>query len=294
LKSIPSALAVAHQTYGIEKGFIIMVIKENELNAIDQRLIEYGLWEDHKIKMVRMTLRQIHEQCWLDQDLKMRIGSEKSASTSSIASIVYFRAGYSPDDYPTEVEWEGRKLIEKSNAIKCPNISYHLAGTKKVQQVLTEPDQLERFISPSKAEKIRSSFAGLWAGNDKNAIAEALNNPSDYVLKPQREGGGNNFFGSEMVEKIEQSSGKELSSYILMKKLLPPKQNSILLFSGKSKYGATLSEWGFYGCYLGNGKDEVPILNTYAGHLVRTKFEGINEGGVTTGYACLSSPLLVD
>ena len=26
-------------------------------------------------------------------------------------SVVYFRAGYTPDDYPTEVEWDARKQI---------------------------------------------------------------------------------------------------------------------------------------------------------------------------------------
>lgn len=43
-----------------------------------------------------------------------------------------FRAGYAPEDYPSQVEWEARLLIEQSRAIKCPNIAYHLVGTKKV------------------------------------------------------------------------------------------------------------------------------------------------------------------
>ena len=43
-----------------------------------------------------------------------------------------YRAGYSPNDYPTSVEWDARILIEQSKAIKCPNIAYHLVGTKKV------------------------------------------------------------------------------------------------------------------------------------------------------------------
>lgn len=42
------------------------------------------------------------------------------------------RAGYSPDDYPSPAEWDARLLIEQSRAIKCPNIAYHLTGTKKV------------------------------------------------------------------------------------------------------------------------------------------------------------------
>lgn len=35
--------------------------------------------------------------------------------------------------------------MEQSSAIKCPSISYHLAGTKKIQQELAKPDVLERY-----------------------------------------------------------------------------------------------------------------------------------------------------
>lgn len=52
-----------------------------------------------------------------------------------INSTLQFRAGYSPNDYPSSSEWEARLLIEKSMAIKCPNIAYHLTGTKKVHMI---------------------------------------------------------------------------------------------------------------------------------------------------------------
>lgn len=35
--------------------------------------------------------------------------------------------------------------MEQSSAVKCPSISYHLAGTKKIQQELAKPGILERF-----------------------------------------------------------------------------------------------------------------------------------------------------
>ena len=37
--------------------------------------------------------------------------------------------------------------MEQSSAIKCPSISYHLAGTKKIQQELAKPNVLERYIA---------------------------------------------------------------------------------------------------------------------------------------------------
>jgi len=35
-------------------------------------------------------------------------------------SVVYYRAGYEPDHYSCDSDWESRLLIERSNAIKCP------------------------------------------------------------------------------------------------------------------------------------------------------------------------------
>ena len=54
--------------------------------------------------------------------------------------------------------------MERSLAMKCPDISYNLAGTKKVQQVLVEPGMLERFISdPEEIKQIRSTFTGHYS-----------------------------------------------------------------------------------------------------------------------------------
>lgn len=60
-------------------------------------------------------------------------------------AVVYFRAGYSPADYFGQTEWDARLKLERSTAIKSPSIAYHLAGTKKVQQVLAEEGQVRRF-----------------------------------------------------------------------------------------------------------------------------------------------------
>ena len=60
--------------------------------------------------------------------------------------------------------WATRLLMERSRAIKCPDIATHLAGTKKVQQVLARPGVLERFFpeQPQVVQQIRATFAGLY------------------------------------------------------------------------------------------------------------------------------------
>ena len=109
--------------------------------------------------------------------------------------MAYFRCAYTPRDFPSEAHWEARLLLERSRAVKCPTLAYQLVGTKKVQQVLAEPGQLERFLpdAPEAVQRLRSCFAGLYSLDDASSdpiIAKALANPHNYVLKPQREGGG--------------------------------------------------------------------------------------------------------
>ena len=63
-----------------------------------------------------------------------------------------------------------------------------------------------------------------------------------------------------------------------------------LVRNGEANTGAATCEVGIYAPYLGDG--ERTYLNDIAGHLVRTKFLGVDEGGVASGYACLSLSLI--
>lgn len=77
-------------------------------------------------------------------------------------AVVYQRSCYKPSDFTSDSDWQTRLMIERSLAIVCPNIAYHLAGTKKVQQVLAQPGVVEKFIDDAKAvERIRMTFAEL-------------------------------------------------------------------------------------------------------------------------------------
>jgi hypothetical protein len=73
--------------------------------------------------------------------------------------VTYYRAGYAPTDYPSENEWSARLIVEESFSIKCPNAAYHLAGAKKVQQVLAQPNMLERQVyTPTRSQINASPF----------------------------------------------------------------------------------------------------------------------------------------
>lgn len=80
--------------------------------------------------------------------------------------MVYFRSGYDPKHYANEEEWNARLMIERSMAIKCPNIQVHLVGAKIVQQALSEPGSVEKYITDIEmARKIRSTFVDLYSIN---------------------------------------------------------------------------------------------------------------------------------
>ncbi|KAM9429338.1 glutathione synthetase-like [Salvelinus alpinus] len=78
-------------------------------------------------------------------------------------AIVYFRYGYIAQNY-TEQSWEARLMMERFLAVKCPDISTHLAGTKMIQQELARPGVLERFFpgEPDVVDQIWATFAGLY------------------------------------------------------------------------------------------------------------------------------------
>lgn len=179
---------------------VLFVVQSAERNFADQRALEHGLLRQYGVRCIRATLTDLGvENSPMSVDAFGRLFYNQSE-----ISVVYFRAGYTPNDYPGESEWLARRKLEMSKAIKCPDIAYHLVGTKKVQQVLAAPGVLERFVSGPKASVLRTCFAGLYnldpseAGSSKEAvdaiIREAMARPNDFVLKPQREGGGNNYY----------------------------------------------------------------------------------------------------
>jgi glutathione synthetase len=224
-------------------------------------------------------------------------------------AVAYFRSGYSPQDYPTELEWASRALIERATCIKCPTLSYQLAGTKKVQQQLAQPGEVERFLDAQSASDVRACFTGLYdvgSGRDstaETALAAAIASPEAFVLKPQREGGGNNLHGRELADRLRE--GDKLDGLVLMQRIRSIPQPAVLVRRGEPMSGLTTSELGVFGTFLAvdgseGGVDGLQcppnpsvLLNSYAGHILRTKLEGVDEGGVATGFAVLSSPLLV-
>ncbi|XP_027188839.1 glutathione synthetase, chloroplastic-like isoform X2 [Cicer arietinum] len=281
------ALAKAWSEYNNPSAAIIIVVQAEERNMYDQHFVSAILRERYHITTIRKTLAEINQEGEILPDGTLSVDGQAIA-------IVYFRAGYTPVDYPSESEWSARLLIEQSSAIKCPSISYHLVGTKKIQQELAKPNVLERFFeNKDDIAKLRKCFAGLWSLEDLDIVQKAIEKPELFVMKPQREGGGNNIYGDDLREtliKLQKAGSQEDAAYILMQRIFPANTEAILMRNGILHKDRVISEFGIFSTYLRN-KDKV-IINNESGYMVRTKPSLSDEGGVLPGFGVIDSVYL--
>jgi glutathione synthetase len=295
-EGIAKGLALALQEYRRQfpdsNAVVVMVVQPGETNSCDQRDLEFLLNAKYGVKLVRRTLFEL-ASCPVNDAYEL----ELEPVGALVAGVVYYRAGYTPDDYPTDTEWNGRATIEHSTAIKCPDVFYHTFGAKKVQQALATPGTLEMFArSPEDATLLSSCFAGLYAlgeGDDQDVVDKALADPHAFVLKPQREGGGNNLYDNDLVEALQSMSYQDRGGYILMQKILPPTISGSLVRRGKVVYdGDCVCELGVFGVSLREYDSDRILMDEVVGHILRAKPVLTDEGGVAAGYAFLSSPKL--
>ncbi|KAK4852271.1 hypothetical protein QYF36_022557 [Acer negundo] len=285
VKQFAEALAKAWTEYNNPRAVVLVVAQPEERNMYDQHWLSSVLKERYPLLLTRgPSRREIDTEGELLPDGTLLVGGQAVA-------VVYFRAGYTPIDYPSESEWRARLLMEQSSAVKCPSISYHLAGTKKIQQELAKPNVLERFLDNKEdIAKVRKCFAGLWSLDDSEIVNHAIEKPELYVMKPQREGGGNNIYGEDVREtllRLRKEGSEENAAYILMQMIFPSVSPTFLMRDGICHKDHAISELGIYGAYLRN-KEKV-IMNEQCGYLMRTKVSSSKEGGVAAGFAVLDS-----
>ncbi|CAO1624172.1 unnamed protein product [Parajaminaea phylloscopi] len=248
LSLLADGLAEAHRTYVKERGLaqtgrdaprVLFIVQERERNAFDQRWLEYELLHRHGIPSMRKTFTSLIEASTVAQDGTLHVSSPELPHPVTV-STVYYRAGYAPTDYTSPAHWDLRLRLEMCGAIKCPTVALQLAGAKKVQQVLSEPGVVEGFLPGRSSQEIaslRKTWAAMYPLDDDSELGRqghklALSEPDRFVMKPQREGGGNNIYRGDIplaLKAMEErdaarSAGepKEREGYILMELIVPP------------------------------------------------------------------------
>jgi glutathione synthase len=83
-------------------------------------------------------------------------------------------------------------------------------------------------------DSVKDHFKGIWSLEDfktnadvQTIIQKAIENPHDYVMKPQKEGGGNNFFDEDIPKLLNKmlenpDEAGELLTYLIMERINPP------------------------------------------------------------------------
>lgn len=291
LDEAADGLIKAWELYGSERAVIMFVIQPDEINVYDQRHLEYRVRERSKgVRVIRRSLTDVFRDGETDNAKSLHLNGMEIA-------VAYFRAGYTPKDYPTENEWSARLTIELSRCIKCPTVAHQLMGTKKMQQVMSNPGVLERFLPDKESvDRVRKTFTGLYSldpgpAGDHN-MEYCLQRTDRCVLKPQREGGGNNIYGEDIRHTLLNDS-KNRTQYIVMDLIQPEMNRNVIVREEYTNVHTVdvIPELGIVGIFLSRG-DEV-LVNKEGGYLIRTKAATQGDGGVYAGRAAFDSPYMV-
>ena len=88
-------------------------------------------------------------------------------------------------------------------------------------------------------------------------IDKVLKKPDQYVVKPQREGGGNNIYGADIPAFLKTIVGTpEQDAYIVMDMISPPVSTNYMIrpLIKDPMLVKTISELGIYGYCIGDDK----------------------------------------
>lgn len=318
IQGLAKGLVAAHRAYGPSlteqtQQCILVIVQDPERNTFDQKHIEYEV-QRQGARIFRLPLENVLEDTFLVPEKEQALVYTPPAfpyRTYEVTTI-YYRAGYAPSEYEKhytsskpEIEtqaWQARLQLERSRAIKCPSALTHLAGCKKVQQILATPgsDHLSRFLRSATAiDAVRETFMPIFpldespAGQEGRRLALDPEQCQRYVLKPQREGGGNNIYRSKIPDFLRSQDESTWAQYIVMEMIETPPQRNIILRNGETMEGGVICELGCYGAVIWNAEGQV-LFSEELGTLMRTKGDQIEEGGVAAGFGAVDSPVLVD
>lgn len=306
-------LNTAHERYAAKSDrprCILFITQPGERNVFDQKHLEFHLIESFGCRVFRLAFSDVLKHTTVQSPQRwLSYRPPEDPETVFEVSTVYLRSGYAPSEYESADfdAWSARLQLERSAAIKCPTVLTQLAGTKKVQQILATPDSphLARFMpEAAAAARVKATFAPMYpldaetaAGKEGRRLATTPETAARHVLKPQREGGGNNIYRSAIPAFLKGIPQEQWGAYVLMEMIEPPPQRNIILRHGELEGGSVICELGVYGSCLwrqgaGDAGNEI-FESTNCGFLLRTKGDTSEEGGVAAGFGAIDSPCLV-
>lgn len=281
-----------------------MPVQPYNFNIADERPIQYELW-DRALPCYRCDWPTLLECTSLLDDRTLLYRPPVDNADFEV-SVIYYRAGYDAEEYNDRGK-ETRLRLEMSRAIKCPDVLTHMTNMKAVQQALSMPGVLERFLPSENCASLRKTFMPMQVldaslhGLEARKIAQDPERAKNYVLKPNRDGGGHNIHRSDIPTFLAQKSVESWPNYVLMRLIEPPPTTGALMTFEELYVGEVISELGILGTCLwrrstgGNECTRVELMrNEVAGWTFKTKPQDTDEMSVVKGYGCFDCPLLTD
>jgi len=311
VESIVNALVAACDIYTStvsknrsRRKCVLMPVQPYNYNIADERPVQYAL-RQRGIACFRCEWRSILQATSLTDDRTLLFSPPVGEGDVEVA-VVYYRAGYDAAEYSQDEGKATRTRLEMSLAIKCPNILVHLTNMKAVQQALTSPVELARFMLPEACETLQRTFMYMAvlddtpAGLEARAIAQDPEQAANYVLKPNRDGGGNNIYRTDIPAFLAKQPIGTWRNFTLMRLIEPPPTSGALMLPQRFCIDSVVSELGIIGTCIWRLKpmesrgDAVQILrNDFAGWTFKTKPSHVDEISVVKGYGCFDCPWLV-
>ena len=288
-----AAFRIATHHQSPNAPLFVMVIQPEEDNVFDQHLLEHAL-QVRGVRTARRTLAELSASSYTGENSRLLL-----RDLGPVDSI-YFRTGYAFSDYldGTEVDFtkesccrtlmETRVFIEQHHVSINATVSQQLSTSKRMQLVLSSMNEeaFARFgLSETEAQQVKRALTRMLPVTSENIAKIRNEDPSNWVLKNQGEGGGHCFSGDSLLDQLSVIPAEEYSAWLLMQRLYPRAHGpALVVVEGKPQViDQMVSE---VGVFTVQARHDSP---SYGGYLVRSKPADVLEGGVHAGKGVLSS-----
>lgn len=142
------------------------------------------------------------------------------------------------------------------------------------------------------------SFGTLSDKDKENWIEKLKIEYNDYVIKPLKEGGNNNFNYEQVKQLAEERNLSILNESLVMKRIRPIPTKNYILKGMEIIEENVITEIGFFTYVITDinkeDNDIIEIKNVESSPFFRTKAEKQGEGGMSIGASYANSGYLVD
>lgn len=264
---------------------------------IDVRGVGHLLQTEFGIDVVYVSMRDL-SACTLDSNDDLQLSEPETGRRRRI-SVIYSRYDFSHPtgtfvsdwaeiDPALKNEWTTIERIELSTAVMSSRLGTRLAHRRNVQRALVVDNNLERFLPPDEAARVKQVLPMQWhlGSPSERAQAEYLlqNAPGNFVaknaLRPRTGSGATQdrkASGGDI--KLDDSELRELvmdeklaRHYIVYRKEQLQVHDADVVNEGKvfPLRNCAVSELASYGAFVADVSGEI-LTNAHAGFAVRTR-----------------------